>query len=51
MLVIVKNYLTVMIDRLKLTHKLHSIDMKNEERHSTRDFNTVSDNCIFLLLP
>jgi len=50
MSVIVKN-LTVMIDRLKLTQNLHSVDIKNEERHCPGDFNSVSDNRIFLLLP
>jgi len=51
MLVIVQNFLMVMIDRLKLTQNLRSIDIKRAERHSPGNFNTVSDNCIFLLLP
>jgi hypothetical protein len=51
MWVIVKNFLTVMIDRLKLTQNLHSIDINSEERHCPGDFNTVPDNRIFLLLP
>jgi len=40
-----------MIDELKLTQNLHSIDIKSAERHCPGDFNTVSDNRIFLLRP
>jgi hypothetical protein len=51
MLVIVKEFFTVLIDRLKLTQNMHSVDSKDEEIHCPGDFKSVSDSYKFLLVP
>jgi len=37
--------------QIKAYPNLHSVDIKSAERHCPGDFNTVSDNRIFLLRP